>query len=85
LLFAQHAFASLPIDRLAITVQADNVRAARALDRLLSREGVQQRHLNLGGVWVDLLIYACWREDLPRLMRSAGVGWGICWSPRHSN
>lgn len=72
LLFLRYAFATLPIDKVACTVQATNVRAVRGLGRLLTHEGTLRRHLNLDGTWVDLEIFAVWRRDLPVLEQRLG-------------
>lgn len=69
LLFLRFAFATLPLDKIACSLQATNERAVRALGRLLTHEGTLRRHLNLDGTWVDLEIYAVWRPDLARLER----------------
>jgi RimJ/RimL family protein N-acetyltransferase/acyl carrier protein len=79
-LFAGFAFAALPLDKLACTVQASNDRAVPALRRTLDHEGTLRRHLNVHGRWIDLELFALWRERLPeieaRLGRSSSVGAG---------
>lgn len=72
LLFLRFAFDALPLDKVACTVQGTNVRAVRALGRLLAHEGTLRRHLNIDGTWVDLEVYAVWRHDLPELERRLG-------------
>lgn len=72
-LFARFAFGSLPLEKLACTVQASNVRAVDALRRVLEHEGTLRRHLNVHGTWIDLELFALWREDLPPLEARLGL------------
>jgi RimJ/RimL family protein N-acetyltransferase len=73
-LFVGHAFRTLPLQKVAVTVQAGNERAVPGLRRLLHHEGTLRRHLNVNGRWADLDLYAVWRSDLPALERRLGLG-----------
>ena len=73
-LFAGFAFGSLPLEKLACTVQASNQRVVHALHRLLDHEGTLRRHLNVHGTWTDLEVFALWREQLPALEATVGLG-----------
>ncbi len=72
-LFARFAFGAYPIDKLACTVQATNRRADPALRRVLDHEGTLRRHLNVHGAWIDLELYALWRDRLPVVEAAVGL------------
>lgn len=72
-LFARFAFDSLPLDKVACTVQATNDRAVPALRRILAHEGTLRRHLNVHGTWIDLELFALWRDDLPAIEARLGL------------
>lgn len=72
-LFARHAFESLPLEKLACTVQATNDRAVPALRRVLAHEGTLRRHLNIHGTWVDVEVFALWKAALPGIEERLGL------------
>ena len=77
-LFVRFAFDSLPLDKVAFTVQADNTRAVAGLRRLLRHEGTLRRHLNIHGRWADLEVFALFRADLALIearSEDAPSGW----------
>lgn len=67
LLFLEFVFEAYPIDKICIEVQARNLRLTPGLHRLLTHEGTFLRHMNILGEWVDLSVFALFREDFPRL------------------
>lgn len=75
-LFARFAFDALPLDKLACTVQATNERASLALRRTLDHEGTLRRHLNVHGTWIDLELFALWKDRLPAMEARVGVSPG---------
>lgn len=72
-LFARFAFDTLPLDKLACTVQATNDRAVSSLRRILDHEGTLRRHLNVHGDWIDLDLFALWRKDLSVIEARLGL------------
>jgi RimJ/RimL family protein N-acetyltransferase len=67
LTLAEFAFDAYTFQKFQIEVHAVNDRLARGLRRLLDHEGTLKRHLNLHGEWIDVELYALWKDDLPRL------------------
>lgn len=75
-LFARFAFDTLPLDKVACTVQSTTARAVPALARVLDHEGTLRRHLNVHGRWIDLELFALWRDRLPAIEERLGLAPG---------
>ncbi len=65
--FVGFVFDAYPVDKLQIETLAANHRLVPGLHRFLTHEGTFRRHLNIGGAWHDVEVFALWRSDMERL------------------
>jgi RimJ/RimL family protein N-acetyltransferase len=72
LLFVATFFDRYPIDKLVLEVHADNQNLTPGLHRVLRHEGTFKRHINVGGEFSDVEVFALWRDEVAELAKRFG-------------
>ena len=65
--FWADTFERVEIDKIVLSVLADDHRLVPGLRRHFAQEAHLRREINCSGVWHDLLLFAVWREQMPLL------------------